>query len=83
VAIKMTEEIFNRDEFEKQWIDKFIILNQRKPTRLERMSFKVGFNAGEIDFKQKVRDAINKCLCRDCNLVKKELLKELNLGDEE
>lgn len=36
-----------RQEYIEMWIDKFIQLNQRKPTRLEKMSFKVGFNAGK------------------------------------
>lgn len=37
----------DRDNYEKQWIEKFKELNQRKPTRLEKLSYRVGFNAGE------------------------------------
>ncbi len=41
-----------RENYIEQWIEKFIELNNRKPTRLEKMSFKVGFNAGEHKFRK-------------------------------
>ena len=52
----MTEQILDRDHYEDLWIERFIILNQRKPSRLEKMSFRVGFNAGESSDKQKVQE---------------------------
>jgi len=36
-----------RDYFEEEWTKKFIKLNKRKPTRLEALSFRVGWNARE------------------------------------
>ena len=36
----------DRDLYEVQWVERFIEINNRKPTRLEKLSFRVGFNAG-------------------------------------
>ena len=37
----------NKIEYMEQWGERFKELNLRKPTRLEKMSFRVGFNAGQ------------------------------------
>ena len=33
-------------DYEEAWIKRFIELNKRKPNRLERISWRVGFDAG-------------------------------------
>jgi len=35
-----------KKQYIEQWKDKFKQLNDRKPTRLETMAFRVGYNAG-------------------------------------
>jgi len=49
MAENMLDKLFklpyNREAFIDQWIPHFIKINKRKPTKLEVMSFKIGFDA--------------------------------------
>ncbi len=48
-----------KDKDMEQWTGRFKLLNKRKPTRLERMSFIVGFDAGihyQINFVNQEND---------------------------
>ena len=41
----------NKRDYFEQWIPHFTRVNGRKPTRQEKMCFKIGYNAGQDSMK--------------------------------